>query len=259
MNAQQPAASQRQIAENKYKVARGNLLLMIVFTVLNIALLFTGSDMMMLFSATVPYYVAILGWASGDQAFLIVNLVIAAICLMVYLLCWLFSKKHYGWMIAALVLFVLDTLALVGVYLLIGDFSGIMDLLIHIWVLYYLFVGVKFGRQLKTLPEEVVEEEQAEPLGDSVAIRYADREVKHRVLLEAEVPGYRICYRRVKKVNELVINNYVYAEMEMVIEPSHILTAVLNGHMIQAGYESAGSYSYINVDGIQVAKKMRWF
>ena len=30
MNAQQPATSQRQLAENKYKIARGNLLLMIV-------------------------------------------------------------------------------------------------------------------------------------------------------------------------------------------------------------------------------------
>jgi uncharacterized membrane protein len=49
MNAQQPATSQRQLAENKYKVARGNLLLMIVFTLLNIVLLFTGSDMMLLF------------------------------------------------------------------------------------------------------------------------------------------------------------------------------------------------------------------
>ena len=33
MNAQQPATSQRQLAENKYKIARGNLLLMIVFTI----------------------------------------------------------------------------------------------------------------------------------------------------------------------------------------------------------------------------------
>ena len=259
MNAQQTAGTPRQIAENKYKVARGNLLLMLAFTLLNIVLLFTGSNTMMLFSATVPYYAAILGWASEDQVFLTVNLVIAGICLLAYLLCWIFSKKHYGWMIAALVMFIMDTLALVGIYLMIEDFSGIMDLLIHAWVLYYLFLGVINGRKLKQLPEEVVDAESAVPMENSNHIRWADPEVKHRVFLEAEAAGCRITFRRVKKVNELVINGYVYAEMEMLMEPSHMLSAVVNGHLIQAGYESAGSYSYINVDGVQVAKKMIFF
>jgi len=66
-------------------------------------------------------------------------------------------------------------------------------------------------------------------------------------------------YKTSKMVNELVINGYVYAEMEMEVEANHMLSAVVNGHLIQAGYESAGSYSYINVDGVQVAKKMRFF
>ena len=259
MNAQKPAASQRQLAENKYKIARTNLLLMLIFTVLNILLLFTESDMMWLFSATIPYYAAIFGIISEDMAFLIVNLVIAGICLLAYLICWIFSKKHYGFMIAALVMFALDTLVLVGLGLLDGQFSGVVDVACHAWVLYYLIIGVKFGRQVKTLPEDAVDADPDLPLQESVSLRYADREVKHRVFLEAEVSGCRICYRRVKKVNELVVNNHVYAEMEMVIEPTHMLTAVVNGHLIQVGYESAGSYSYINVDGIQVAKKMRWF
>ena len=105
------------------------------------------------------------------------NLVIAGICLLAYLLCWIFSKKHYGWMIAALVMFIMDTLALVGIYLMIEDFSGIMDLLIHAWVLYYLFLGVTNGRKLKQLPEEVVEAESAVPMENANPIRWADPEV----------------------------------------------------------------------------------
>ena len=259
MNAQQPATSPRQLAENKYKIARGNLLLMIVFTLLNIVLLFTGSDVMWLFSATIPYYVVIFGVVSEDAVFLTINVVIAAIGLLAYLLCWIFSKKRYGWMIAALVMFIVDTLAMVGLFLLAGEFSGIMDLVFHAWILYYLFLGVTNGRKLKQLPEEVVNAESAVPMENSNHIRWADPEVKHRVFLEAEAAGCRITFRRVKKVNELVINGYVYAEMEMLMESSHMLSAVVNGHLIQAGYESAGSYSYINVDGVQVAKKMRFF
>jgi hypothetical protein len=148
---------------------------------------------------------------------------------------------------------------MVGLFLLAGEFSGIMDLVFHAWILYYLFLGVTNGRKLKQLPEEVVDAESAVPMENSNHIRWADPEVKHRVFLEAEAAGCRITFRRVKKVNELVINGYVYAEMEMLMEPSHMLSAVVNGHLIQAGYESAGSYSYINVDGIQVAKKMRFF
>ena len=57
----------------------------------------------------------------------------------------------------------------------------------------------------------------------------------------------------------MVVNGYVYAEMEMFWESSHMLSAVVNGHLIQAGYETLGSYSYINVDGNQIAKKTRWY
>jgi hypothetical protein len=66
-------------------------------------------------------------------------------------------------------------------------------------------------------------------------------------------------YQNSKMVNELVINGYVYAEMEMFWEPSHMLSANVNGHLIQVGFETLGSYSYINVDGNQIAKKIRWY
>ena len=75
------------------------------------------------------------------------------------------------------------------------------------------------------------------------------------MLLEAEKDGFVITYRRVKKVNELVINNVVYDEYEAIIESAHNLCAVVSNRTIEAGYD--GLRSYIKVDGEIIAKKLR--
>lgn len=164
MNNQQPAVSARALAEQKYGSARGNLLLMLGLTVINLVLLAVGSDYMLLFSATVPYLSLVYGLYSEMTVLLVAGIAIAVVAMVAYLLCWIFSKKHYGWMVAALVLFVLDTLCLIGFYFYVGDFSGILDLLIHAWVLYYLIIGVKAGHQLTYLPEDEVPPEQPQPI-----------------------------------------------------------------------------------------------
>ena len=88
------------------------------------------------------------------------------------------------------------------------------------------------------------------------AIRHADRSTKSRILLEAKVEGYEICYRRVKNVNELVINGLVYDEKKAVIEFPHTLSALVDGHTIEAGL-SDDSYSYIMFDEECLTKKQR--
>ena len=91
---------------------------------------------------------------------------------------------------------------------------------------------------------------------DDNPVRRADRSVKVRILLEARVEDYEICYRRVKSVNELVINGIVYDEKKAVIEFTHNLSAVVDGHTIEAGL-SDDSYSYIMFDGECLANKQR--
>lgn len=144
----------KETVQQKYRTARNNLLLMLILTIINIILYVVGSDTMMLFSATVPYFGIIIGSVSGNQAFLIFCICIAAAILITYLLCWILSKDHYGWMIVALVLFIIDTLAMIGLYMMAGEISGILDVVIHAWVLYYLIIGVRYGKQLKEMPEE---------------------------------------------------------------------------------------------------------
>lgn len=257
----------KEIAQQKYKTARNNLLLMLILTVVNIVLYVGGSETMMLFSATVPYFGIIFGMATGISTILAFCICITAAILITYLLCWILSKDHYGWMIAALVLFIIDTVAMIGLYLMMGEISGILDVAIHAWVLYYLIIGVKYGKQLKDMPEEpvnVAEQEdmdtpvETENVGSSPILRMADTTVKSRILLETDAAGHHICYRRVKRINELVIDGYVYADVEMLMETAHALTAQVDGHVFQAGFDGV-AHSYIRVDGVQVAKKMRWY
>lgn len=91
---------------------------------------------------------------------------------------------------------------------------------------------------------------------DDTALRWADYSVKSKTLLEATVESYKICYRRVKTVNELVINGLVYDEKKGILEFAHNLSGVIDGHKIEAGYDESG-YSYIIFDGERIAEKRR--
>lgn len=254
-----------EAAKQQYNIARQNLLLMLILTVVNIAILFFGSDVMMLFSATIPYvsviYGAMLTLFSEDSLYFIFGIALAVVLVAAYLLCWIFSKKRIGFMVAALVLFVLDTAVMAWMYISSGDIAdGVIDIVIHIWVLAYLISGVYNGFKLKKLPADeepnVTDASEESETTDTIPLRYADNDVKFRVLLEAEHGSYQICYRRVKRTNELVINGQVYGEFEALMEPPHEISAVVNGHTVAVG-TNKGSQCYITFDGETIAKKLR--
>lgn len=246
----------RQGLEQKHKSGRSNLLLAIILTVVNIVLLFTGSETMLLFSISVPYYAVIFGVIFEEQAMII----IAAVILAVYFLCWLLSKKRVGWLIAALVLIILDTLALIGFYVLAEEISGILDLVFHAMIIYYLAVGISSAKKLKNLPpEESVALDPEVPVANSVPLRRIEEDEKCRILLESTYGTYRVVYRRVKKTNQLVINDYIYDEITFGIEPDHSLSARIDGQEFTVGYRAQGSTSYFLVDGKEIAKKLRLY
>lgn len=262
MRNQQMPTTERGRLEQKYNASRSNLLLMIILTVVNIVLLFAQSDSMLLFSASIPYYAVIFGVLLEEEALLVMGCTVAAVLLILYFLCWLLSKKKSGWLVLALVLFIIDTLGMVGLYLLAEDFSGILDALMHVWILYYLVVGVQTGKKLKNMPEEPVQEAVADGEASiperSTPLRRIDEEEKFRVLLESEYSGHKVCYRRVKRTNQLVIDNYIYDETEMLVETAHALSASIDGHTYVVGYDGSAR-SYFQVDGQLMAKKTRWY
>ncbi len=263
--------TKREFAQLKYETARKNLLLMLIFTIINLVMLGLEANVMFLFSATIPYMAGVFAISTGGTLFSSICIGIAGVSMLAFLLCWTFSKKHYGWMIGALVLFVMDTLAMVGMYILTGDFSGIIDAAAHVWVLYYLVIGVKYGYQLYTLPAEEIEivseenvnempeymaQDETDQIADSNPLYIADMTVKSRVLLETIENGHFIVYRRVKRTNELVIDGYVYDKVEMLIEPAHILIARLDGQEYAVGFDGICN-SYFALNGEKKAKKLR--
>ncbi len=147
--------------QTAYDRSRANLLLVLIFTVINLFFV-TFANRYFLFSATIPMLfplsaaeiVAELS-AQGAPAdektiTIIVGLVLGLILTVPYLLCWIFSKKRVGWMVGALAFFSIDCL-----FLLISfDVSMLMDILIHAWVMFYLITGVINGFKLKNMPEE---------------------------------------------------------------------------------------------------------
>ena len=170
--------SERYNLENKYNTTRYNLLLVIGFTLVNIILLVTNSDRYFLFSAYIPYTVANFGmvmcgkypleyYGGGDpseynfmdQSAFVGFIAVAVVLAILYVLPFIFSKKlRPGWLIFALVIFILDTLFM---FIDVGVQSDmIVDYLFHIWVIVSLFIGVSAGYKLKKLPSE--EEEQPE-------------------------------------------------------------------------------------------------
>lgn len=284
-------STQREKYEQKYKISRGNLLLVVVFTAINLLLLATNSNTYFLFSAFIPYCITATGmllcgrfpdefYTDGveNMAFFSDSLFVAFLLIsigitLLYLLAWFMSSKNrVGWMIFSLVFFGLDTIGM----LLINGISTeeIFDILFHAWVIYYLVIGITSHYKLKKLPPDGIQfpvrnafqsvegaecnfSKSAEGTPNSYIIRKADKEVKHRVLLEARTLNYDICYRRVKQTNELVINGNVYDEIPGVMEYPHTLKAWIDGHYISASF--TGTHSVISVDGEETAKKLRLF
>ena len=167
--------SLRETLIQNYNQARGNLLLVVVFTLINIALFLLSplEARYFLVSASIPYilvttFYELCGkypaecyaevYESNeplnffDNSFWIGAIVIAFIIIVFYFLCFLLSKKmKSGWLISALVFFSLDTVCL---FTLLDPKYFIMDIFFHAWVIVILCMGISASNKLKKLPLE---------------------------------------------------------------------------------------------------------
>jgi hypothetical protein len=144
--------SPRDEVEMKYKRSRANLLLVIIASLVNLFTIALNRSYFY-FSAAMPSLLLDISVQENPEvvfADLLIPIVVGIILTVPYLLCWIFSKKRVGWMVAALVFFSMDCLLL----LLTFDVSMIADILIHAWVMFYLITGVMHGFKLKKMPED---------------------------------------------------------------------------------------------------------
>ena len=167
--------SQRDVLQNKFNGARANLLLVVLFSAVNLVMLVLNTGSYFLFSASVPYiigdiamdlcgkypaeyYEEVYGYVpSTDEIYgngvFAVLIAFAVTFIALYLICWFFSKKpRVGFLVFALVLFVIDTAALI----VLAGFSTdwILDYVFHAWVIISLISGISAYGKLKKLPVE---------------------------------------------------------------------------------------------------------
>ena len=158
--------------ETRYKSARIDLLIVIALTLVNFFMLFFGDGTYFLFSAAVPYNIAVNAmylcgklppeYYQGDMfiaeffddTVFAVMIAIAVVILALYALCFFMSsKRRVGWLIAALVLFTVDTAAMLWLYGISADIM--VDLLIHVVVIVCLAMGIHAAfklRKIETTP-----------------------------------------------------------------------------------------------------------
>lgn len=156
----------RAYKEQQINGARSSLLLVLALTLVNVGLLMANSNTFFLFSVFVPYELVYFG-RTMDAGLIgsntVVSLVVAAVILVVFLLCWLFAKKKPGWLTVAAVLFALDTAALLYfTFTLAADPAGqILDIVLHAYVLFQLIQGCVNAAKLKKEPEESLDDQIA--------------------------------------------------------------------------------------------------
>ncbi len=152
--------------EAQYAQARGNLLAMLLLTLVNVGLMIAEAEVSFLFSAIFPQVVISYGWYLdawlGGSTYTLIAYGISLMSIVLFALCYFLSKKHRGWMTTALVLFILDCIVLVYWIYLGFMIEDVLDILFHLWILFYLIMGVRAAARLKNMPTpKATQQEQA--------------------------------------------------------------------------------------------------
>lgn len=129
--------------EKVYQSARYAILFLVALTAVNIILSAAGSSRYFVSSVFLSYFMVTILPNRG------LGVAIAAAILAPYILAFFLSKKKPGWMIVALVLFVLDTLFVIFTMFLLhqageSPWSMLLDLALHAFVIFELVMGVKY-------------------------------------------------------------------------------------------------------------------
>ena len=154
-----------------YNMGRSCLLAIAAFGAVNTLLALLGQDMYFLFSNFLAYISALfcrdLYSETGEGVLLVIGAVIALVVLGLFLLCWLLSKKRPGWLIAGLVLMVIDTLVVIYCAFTLFDNPAqlALDFVFHVIMIVELVLGVIGAKKAAAAmkPQETVEPWEQQP------------------------------------------------------------------------------------------------
>jgi hypothetical protein len=143
-----------------FEKSRNNLLSVIIFTVINLILTYFDAGVNFLFSATLPQFVFEIGKAINSEmesnVLIIVGLIIAFIIIVPYFIFWILARRVRVLILVALIFFSIDSLLLL--YLIFNmefNFSVLLEIAFHVWILYYLINGVKAWYKLRSINTEI--------------------------------------------------------------------------------------------------------
>ena len=132
----------------------------IIFTVINLILTYFDAGVNFLFSATLPQFVFEIGKELNSEmesnVLIIAGLIIAFIIIIPYFIFWILAKRVRELILVALIFFSVDSLLLL--YLIFNmefNFSVLLEIAFHVWILYYLIIGVKAWYKLRSINTEV--------------------------------------------------------------------------------------------------------
>ena len=143
-----------------YKIARMNIMVFIIFTLVNMFMLFADRYFLFSIYSSTSFFAAGIVWKEVyGNSFLALGFAIGLLILAVFFVFWLLSKKHRWAIIVLLVLFSLDSIWLIVSCILTikdGGLSLLLDILFHALMMYYLILGVKSSGELqKHFPQGV--------------------------------------------------------------------------------------------------------
>ena len=265
------------IVKRKYESARANLLLVIIITAVNIALILLDTGRSFLFSASLPQIFVVIGVAFGAMwelpALTAIGIVHGVLTLGVYLLCYFLSKKKSGWMIFALVWFIVDWIAMILGFLVLFEvnFGVILDLVFHVWITIYLVSGVKYAKEYcenemynKTLIPPAVTQaalEKTEHAEETAPLRAAENVRGRKTLIAAEYNGMRVRVDNLKGKTELIVNDFVYAEYNALMKGNIFsISAIVSGVQYVVVSEQRRLYSVreLYADGALMGQKKKF-
>ncbi|MCL2200540.1 MAG: hypothetical protein FWB75_01120 [Oscillospiraceae bacterium] len=140
----------------KFSRARGALLSVVVFTLVNLLIEVFGLEFYFLYSAFFPQLVYVM---LADFNFAVLGFVLALGITAIYFVCWILSKKRRVFILIAMIIFLMDTLARLGLAALIVFDGGmdiwfIVELVFCAWILISLIGGTVAWSKLRSATPE---------------------------------------------------------------------------------------------------------
>lgn len=142
----------------KINRARYNLLFIVLMSVINIFFITSSDTILLPYSSAISNYSVVFGVSasreSGNDSLRIMGLIIACIVLFIISVCYILSKHKPLYLVISFAIIIADTLALViisAVSATISSFFVILDILVHILAVYYIFAGIKAFSKFQSL------------------------------------------------------------------------------------------------------------